>query len=85
MTLIDSRGAYTARALAGMLDSVGLLSRGNREQVHFPSAFISLSDLDPQGPICIPHLRVPAKLGCQVQGDLLHPCGHSITRRMVRE
>ncbi|KIM33348.1 hypothetical protein M408DRAFT_61645 [Serendipita vermifera MAFF 305830] len=30
-----SRGAYTARALCGMLDSVGLLSRGNQEQIPF--------------------------------------------------
>ena len=30
---LDSRGAYTARALCGMLDAVGLLSRGNQEQV----------------------------------------------------
>jgi uncharacterized protein (DUF2235 family) len=28
-----SRGAYTARALAGMLHCVGLLPKGNREQV----------------------------------------------------
>jgi len=30
-----SRGAYTARALAGMLHKVGLLTRGNEEQVPF--------------------------------------------------
>ncbi|KZO94580.1 hypothetical protein CALVIDRAFT_599948 [Calocera viscosa TUFC12733] len=30
-----SRGAYTARALAGMLHKVGLLSRGNEEQIPF--------------------------------------------------
>ncbi|KAI9444533.1 hypothetical protein H4582DRAFT_1806636 [Lactarius indigo] len=30
-----SRGAYTARALAGMLHKVGLLSRGNIEQIPF--------------------------------------------------
>ncbi|EJT99634.1 hypothetical protein DACRYDRAFT_37114, partial [Dacryopinax primogenitus] len=30
-----SRGAYTARALAGMLKKVGLLSRGNDEQIPF--------------------------------------------------
>ncbi|KIM33347.1 hypothetical protein M408DRAFT_309602 [Serendipita vermifera MAFF 305830] len=30
-----SRGAYTARALAGMLHSVGLLPKGNHEQVAF--------------------------------------------------
>jgi len=30
-----SRGAYTARALAGMLHKVGLLPRGNDEQVEF--------------------------------------------------
>lgn len=30
-----SRGAYTARALAGMLHCVGLLSKGNDEQVTF--------------------------------------------------
>lgn len=30
-----SRGAYTARALAGMLHCVGLLPRGNDEQVPF--------------------------------------------------
>ncbi|EJT99623.1 hypothetical protein DACRYDRAFT_82035 [Dacryopinax primogenitus] len=30
-----SRGAYTARALAGMLEKVGLLSRGNEEQIPF--------------------------------------------------
>ncbi|EJT99622.1 hypothetical protein DACRYDRAFT_82033 [Dacryopinax primogenitus] len=30
-----SRGAYTARALAGMLHKVGLLSRGNDEQIPF--------------------------------------------------
>ena len=33
-TYVDSRGAYTARALAGMLETVGLLSRGNHEQVY---------------------------------------------------
>ncbi len=30
-----SRGAYTARFLAEMLHSIGLLSRGNEEMVHF--------------------------------------------------
>ncbi|KDQ53573.1 hypothetical protein JAAARDRAFT_61279 [Jaapia argillacea MUCL 33604] len=30
-----SRGAYTARALAGMIQKVGLLSRGNAEQLPF--------------------------------------------------
>lgn len=30
-----SRGAYTARFLAEMLDHVGLLSAGNEEMCHF--------------------------------------------------
>ena len=30
-----SRGAYTARALAGMLHKVGLLTPGNEEQIPF--------------------------------------------------
>ncbi|EJT99621.1 hypothetical protein DACRYDRAFT_82030, partial [Dacryopinax primogenitus] len=34
-----SRGAYTARALAGMLQKVGLLPRGNDEQIPFAYNF----------------------------------------------
>ena len=30
-----SSGAYTARALAGMIEKVGLLPAGNRQQVPF--------------------------------------------------
>lgn len=30
-----SRGAYTARALAGMIEKVGLLPAGNHQQVPF--------------------------------------------------
>jgi len=36
-----SRGAYTARALAGMLHKVGLLSRSNEEQVPFAYSMYS--------------------------------------------
>ncbi|PVF92197.1 hypothetical protein CPB86DRAFT_819847 [Serendipita vermifera] len=39
-----SRGAYTARALAGMLHHVGLLSQGNHEQV--PNAYRIYKDKD---------------------------------------
>ncbi|KZT52347.1 hypothetical protein CALCODRAFT_476027 [Calocera cornea HHB12733] len=41
-----SRGAYTARALAGMLHKVGLLSRSNEEQVPFAySMYASNSEM----------------------------------------
>ncbi|KZT52354.1 hypothetical protein CALCODRAFT_487202 [Calocera cornea HHB12733] len=42
-----SRGAYTARALAGMLHKVGLLSRGNEEQI--PFAFKMYQNQDAKG------------------------------------
>lgn len=42
-----SRGAYTARALAGMLEKVGLLPRGNNEQV--PYAYKMYKRTDAQG------------------------------------
>jgi len=42
-----SRGAYTARALAGMLHKVGLLSRGNEEQI--PFAFKMYANQDATG------------------------------------
>ncbi|KZT51457.1 hypothetical protein CALCODRAFT_521364 [Calocera cornea HHB12733] len=42
-----SRGAYTARALAGMLHKVGLLPRGNDEQV--PFAYKMYMRTDKQG------------------------------------
>jgi len=38
-----SRGAYTARALAGMLYRVGLISRGNEEQIFFAYKIYSKS------------------------------------------
>ncbi|QRW26127.1 hypothetical protein RhiXN_11204 [Rhizoctonia solani] len=41
-----SRGAYTARALAGMLHSVGLLPRHNLEQVPFAYQVYSESEVD---------------------------------------
>ncbi|KZO94581.1 hypothetical protein CALVIDRAFT_599949 [Calocera viscosa TUFC12733] len=41
-----SRGAYTARALAGMLHKVGLLSRSNEEQVPFAyNMYANASDM----------------------------------------
>ena len=39
-----SRGAYTARALAGMLHKVGLLPRCNRQQVTFAYKMCKRSD-----------------------------------------
>ncbi|KAK7037246.1 hypothetical protein VNI00_011237 [Paramarasmius palmivorus] len=42
-----SRGAYTARALAGMLFKVGLLSRDNLEQI--PFAYKLYTRTDPEG------------------------------------
>ncbi|KZP01467.1 hypothetical protein CALVIDRAFT_559282 [Calocera viscosa TUFC12733] len=42
-----SRGAYTARALAGMLEKVGLLPRGNNEQV--PYAYKMYKRIDSEG------------------------------------
>jgi len=42
-----SRGAYTARALAGMLDKVGLLPKGNIQQVHF--AYKAYTRTDKEG------------------------------------
>ncbi|EJU01021.1 hypothetical protein DACRYDRAFT_108354 [Dacryopinax primogenitus] len=39
-----SRGAYTARALAGMLHKVGLLPRGNDEQVPFAYSMYMRTD-----------------------------------------
>ena len=39
-----SRGAYTARALAGMLTKVGLLPRDNIEQVPFAYKMYSRTD-----------------------------------------
>jgi uncharacterized protein (DUF2235 family) len=42
-----SRGAYTARALAGMLHKVGLLPAGNHQQI--PFAYKMFSRDDPTG------------------------------------
>ncbi|ESK88013.1 hypothetical protein Moror_10818 [Moniliophthora roreri MCA 2997] len=42
-----SRGAYTARALAGMLFKIGLLSRDNLEQI--PFAYKLYTRTDPEG------------------------------------
>ncbi|KIO16383.1 hypothetical protein M407DRAFT_232519 [Tulasnella calospora MUT 4182] len=42
-----SRGAYTARCLAGMLHKVGLLPKSNEEQVHF--AYKKYKDSTPNG------------------------------------
>lgn len=39
-----SRGAYTARALAGFLTKVGLLPRGNDEQVTFAYKMYTRTD-----------------------------------------
>jgi len=39
-----SRGAYTARALAGMIHKVGLLPAGNRQQVPFAYKMYTLDD-----------------------------------------
>ncbi|TFK52545.1 hypothetical protein OE88DRAFT_1417444 [Heliocybe sulcata] len=41
-----SRGAYTARALAGMLQKVGLLSKDNRQQLPFAYSMFSRDDLE---------------------------------------
>ena len=40
-----SRGAYTARALAGMLHKVGLLPRCNHQQVPFAYAMLCVTCL----------------------------------------
>jgi uncharacterized protein (DUF2235 family) len=39
-----SRGAYTARALAGMLYKIGLLPRGNNQQVPFAYKLYTKTD-----------------------------------------
>ncbi|KAG8967736.1 hypothetical protein FRC03_009429 [Tulasnella sp. 419] len=44
-----SRGAYTARCLAGMLNKVGLLPRNNKEQINF--AYNSYKDESSRGVI----------------------------------
>ncbi|KDQ53578.1 hypothetical protein JAAARDRAFT_197382 [Jaapia argillacea MUCL 33604] len=41
-----SRGAYTARALAGMLQKVGLLSKGNAEQMPFAFDMYKRDDVE---------------------------------------
>ncbi|EPQ54493.1 hypothetical protein GLOTRDRAFT_77041 [Gloeophyllum trabeum ATCC 11539] len=41
-----SRGAYTARALAGMLQKVGLLSKDNRQQLPFAYSMYKRDDLE---------------------------------------
>jgi len=39
-----SRGAYTARFLSKMIDSIGLLSMGNEEMISFMGSFQRLPD-----------------------------------------
>lgn len=44
MTVGFSRGAYTARALAGMLHKIGLLPSDNQEQVTFAYKLYARTD-----------------------------------------
>ncbi|CAE6420100.1 unnamed protein product [Rhizoctonia solani] len=66
-----SRGAYTARALAGMLHSVGLLPKHNLEQASFAyEVYANSKEMDGKEPDIVEEFnRVTVKFGCSTTLD----------------